>query len=128
MARSGDDYLHRIGRTGRAGESGLAISLISDPEWNLMASIERYLDQKFERRAIEGLKGHYKGPKKLKASGKAAGTKKKKQAKKEAAKKGPKAKVRKRDTQKVGKRRAPKTDSQPQDTGFAPLKKKPRPE
>ncbi|MEZ5525014.1 MAG: DEAD/DEAH box helicase [Pseudomonadales bacterium] len=124
MARNGDDYLHRIGRTGRAGETGLAISLISDPEWNLMASIERYLGQRFERRLVESLKGHYKGPKKLKASGKAAGTKKKKQAKKEATKKGAKTKVRKRDTQNVGKRRKTDNNSQPQDAGFTPLKKR----
>lgn len=29
LPRSADDYVHRIGRTGRAGESGLAISLVS---------------------------------------------------------------------------------------------------
>ncbi|MCY1413875.1 hypothetical protein D9M71_293120 [compost metagenome] len=43
-----------------------------------MSSIERYLKLRFENRAIQGLKAHYQGPKKLKASGKAAGTKKKK--------------------------------------------------
>ncbi|HSB95006.1 MAG TPA: DEAD/DEAH box helicase [Spongiibacteraceae bacterium] len=87
MPRSGDDYLHRIGRTGRAGAIGLAISLIAPSEWNLMSSIERYLKQRFERRHIKELKGAYQGPKNLKASGKAAGTKKKKSADKTAAKK-----------------------------------------
>ena len=82
MPRSGDEYVHRIGRTGRAGGEGLAISLIGHTEWNLMSSIERYLKQRFERRVIKGLKGHYQGPKNLKASGKAAGTKKKKVDKK----------------------------------------------
>ncbi|MBS4148769.1 DEAD/DEAH box helicase [Pseudomonadota bacterium DY0742] len=82
MPRSGDEYVHRIGRTGRAGGEGLAISLIGHTEWNLMSSIERYLKQRFERRVIKGLKGHYLGPKNLKASGKAAGTKKKKVDKK----------------------------------------------
>jgi len=77
MARRGDNYIHRIGRTGRAGKGGLAISLISAPEWNLMASIERYLKLTFERRPIKALKGAYSGPKKLKKSGKAAGKKKK---------------------------------------------------
>lgn len=126
MARSGDDYLHRIGRTGRAGESGLAIALINATEWNLMASIERYLGQRFERRVIEGLIADYKGPKKLKASGKAAGSRKKKEAKKETAKKGPKtkAKVRQRDARKVGKRRQASSDTPREDTGFSPLKKK----
>lgn len=78
MPRSGDEYVHRIGRTGRAGAEGLAISLICHNDWNLMSSIERYLKQRFERRVIKGLKGSYMGPKNLKASGKAAGTKKKK--------------------------------------------------
>ncbi len=82
MARRGDNYIHRIGRTGRAGKKGLAISLISAPEWNLMASIERYLKLTFERRPIKALKGTYSGPKKLKKSGKATGSKKKKKQKK----------------------------------------------
>lgn len=81
MPRSGDEYVHRIGRTGRAGAEGLAISLISHGDWNLMSSIERYLKQSFERRTIKELKGSYQGPKKVKASGKAAGVKKKKTGK-----------------------------------------------
>ncbi|AEF22957.1 DEAD/DEAH box helicase [Pseudomonas fulva] len=78
MPRSGDEYVHRVGRTGRAGSEGLAISLITHNDWNLMSSIERYLKQRFEKRTVKELKGSYQGPKNLKASGKAAGTKKKK--------------------------------------------------
>lgn len=78
IPRKGHDYIHRIGRTGRAGEKGLAVSLVSSVEWNLMASIQRYLKQRFEARAIAGLEGSYRGPKKLKSSGKAFGSKKKK--------------------------------------------------
>ncbi|MCR1765198.1 GlpM family protein, partial [Pseudomonas aeruginosa] len=85
MPRSGDEYVHRIGRTGRAGAEGLAISLICHGDWNLMSSVERYLKQNFERRNIKELKAAYQGPKKLKASGKAAGSKKKKQDRKGAA-------------------------------------------
>ncbi len=77
MARKGDDYLHRIGRTGRAGATGLAIALINASEWNLKASIERYLHVRMERRGVKELPGSYKGPKKVKSSGKAAGHKKK---------------------------------------------------
>ena len=80
MPRKGDVYLHRIGRTGRAGATGQAISLIDPPEWNLMSSIERYLKTRFQRKFIKELAGHYKGPKKVKASGKAASSKKKKKA------------------------------------------------
>ncbi|MDV7211573.1 DEAD/DEAH box helicase [Azotobacter beijerinckii] len=97
MPRSGDEYVHRVGRTGRAGAEGLAVSLICHNDWNLMSSIERYLKQRFERRVIQELKGSYQGPKNLKASGKAAGTKKKKTDgkkgdKKPAAKAAPKRK------------------------------------
>lgn len=81
---SAEDLLHRCGRTGRAGKVGTAITLISSMEWNLMSGIERYLRMRFERYKIEGLIASYKGPKKLKKSGKATGHKKKKknQAKK----------------------------------------------
>lgn len=77
LPRSTDDYIHRIGRTGRAGRKGLAISLITANDWNLMVSIEHYLGAPFERRVLKGLKAKFKGPKKLKSNGKAAGTKKK---------------------------------------------------
>lgn len=87
MPRSGDEYLHRVGRTGRAGADGLAISLIEHVDWNLMSSIQRYLKQQFEKRVIAGLKGGYHGPKKVKSSGKAVGVKKKKTAAKTNAKK-----------------------------------------
>lgn len=123
MARSGDDYVHRIGRTGRAGEKGNAISLIDPNEWNLMSSIERYLQTRFEKRSIKELRGNWKGPKKVKASGKAAGTKKKKTTKKDSDK----TKQRHRTKKNVGKRKEPTANnksSQAIDAGFEPLKKK----
>ena len=101
MAHSGDDYIHRIGRTGRAGEKGTAISLIADYEWNLAASIQRYLKQEFERIIVPGLEGKYKGPKKLKSSGKAAGKKKKPKTEVESKKK-----LRQRDKKNTGKRKS----------------------
>jgi len=78
IAQSGDDHVHRVGRTGRAGQEGKAIVLIDGNEWNQMSSIERYLKIRFERRVVAGLKANYSGPKKVKKSGKAAGPKKKK--------------------------------------------------
>ena len=77
MPRKGDEYVHRVGRAGRVGQPGLAISMISPSEWNLMSSIERYLKQSFERRVIKEMAGSYTGPKKVKANGKAASSKKK---------------------------------------------------
>jgi superfamily II DNA/RNA helicase len=110
MPRDGDDYIHRIGRTGRAGESGLAISLINSSEWNLMARIERYIKGDFKRIVVKGLEAKYKGPEKVKSSGKAAGKKKSKTATKGKNGKNdskPKTKVRARDTKNIGKRREP---------------------
>ncbi|MFA7554016.1 MAG: DEAD/DEAH box helicase [Spongiibacteraceae bacterium] len=77
-AHSGDDHTHRVGRTGRAGQQGKAITLVSSNEWNQMSSIERYLGIRFKRRTVKDLTAEYAGPKKLKNSGKAAGSKKKK--------------------------------------------------
>ena len=116
MPRSGDEYVHRIGRTGRAGGEGLAISLITHNDWNLMSSVERYLKQQFERRVIKEVKGTYSGPKKVKASGKAAGTKKKKTEKKAGDKKG----TAKRKPTAKPKANAPLASSD----GMAPLKKR----
>jgi ATP-dependent RNA helicase SrmB len=104
VPRNGINYIHRIGRTGRVDELGLAIALVKSTEWNLMSGIERFLKQKFKRRIIKELEGKYKGPKKLKTSGKAAGVKNKTEPKKAVAEK---VKIRDRDKKNVGKRRVP---------------------
>ncbi|MGZ8237324.1 MAG: DEAD/DEAH box helicase [Methylobacter sp.] len=104
VPRNGINYIHRIGRTGRVDELGLTIALVKHTEWNLMSGIERFLKQKFKHRSIKELEGKYKGPKKLKASGKATGGKKKIEPKKAAAEK---VKIRHRDKKNIGKRRAP---------------------
>jgi superfamily II DNA/RNA helicase len=118
MARNADDYVHRIGRTGRAGEQGLAISLISHSEWSLMSSIERYLKVIFPVRKIKGQEGVYKGPKKLKSNGKAAGSKKKKMDKKLSGKKPPKK------PKKPKSNRPARPATERTDDGMAPFKKK----
>lgn len=50
-----EDYIHRIGRTGRAGATGVAISLVGPEDWNRLADIERLTGRKFERETIPGL-------------------------------------------------------------------------
>ncbi len=77
VAHSGDDHVHRIGRTGRAEQAGRAVTLVNKEDFNRMSSIERYLKIRFEQIYLAGLKAAYKGPKKLKSSGKAASTKRK---------------------------------------------------
>jgi ATP-dependent RNA helicase RhlE len=44
-----EDYVHRIGRTGRAGASGSAIALVSTEERPLLSAIERVMNQKVTR-------------------------------------------------------------------------------
>lgn len=48
-----EDYVHRIGRTGRAGASGLAISLISATDGKLVAEIEKLTKQKIVPETLE---------------------------------------------------------------------------
>jgi ATP-dependent RNA helicase RhlE len=48
-----EDYVHRIGRTGRAGASGQAISLVSADEFKELSSIERLIKTLLIREVIE---------------------------------------------------------------------------
>ena len=49
-----EDYVHRIGRTGRAGERGHALSLVSADEGKLLAGIEKLINQRIPREVVEG--------------------------------------------------------------------------
>ncbi|KEK29039.1 DEAD/DEAH box helicase [Shewanella xiamenensis] len=49
-----EDYVHRIGRTGRAGKSGVAISFVSREEERTLADIEKLIGQKIRRITVPG--------------------------------------------------------------------------
>ncbi|NHA15936.1 DEAD/DEAH box helicase [Thioalkalivibrio sp. XN279] len=49
-----EDYVHRIGRTGRAGSEGEAVSLVCVDEHRLLADIERLLGRNIPRHAVAG--------------------------------------------------------------------------
>lgn len=49
-----EDYVHRIGRTGRAGHEGEALSLVCREETKLLRDIERLLDKKLTQKTTEG--------------------------------------------------------------------------
>ncbi|MBI1905269.1 MAG: DEAD/DEAH box helicase [Rhodocyclales bacterium] len=49
-----EDYVHRIGRTGRRGLTGQAVSLVDNEESKLLADIERLLKRRIERASPEG--------------------------------------------------------------------------
>ena len=59
-----EDYVHRIGRTGRAGASGEAISLVSAEEYEYVRGIEKLLGEKLIAGEIEGFEAdpNYKPP------------------------------------------------------------------
>ena len=52
---SPEDYVHRIGRTGRAGASGLALSLMVPGDERLLEQIEKLIGRKLSPEALEGL-------------------------------------------------------------------------
>lgn len=49
-----EDYVHRIGRTGRAGSSGVALSLVCENEKKLLLDIERLLKRKITKEVVPG--------------------------------------------------------------------------
>ena len=130
VPRSGDDYLHRTGRTGRAGEQGIAVTLVSSQEWNRMEGIQRYLNLDVRQRAIKGLEARFKGSptrakpgkKKLDPPARAKAAKAAKQAQNQL-----KPKDRVRDRKNIGKRRKPASEaaaSASNEAGFEPPKRR----
>lgn len=49
-----EDYVHRIGRTGRAGNDGVAISLVCVDEFKFLIDIEKLIDKKLIRESFSG--------------------------------------------------------------------------
>ncbi len=50
-----EDYVHRIGRTGRAQQTGDAYTIVGHDEMKKLAAIERFIGQKVERLTLEGV-------------------------------------------------------------------------
>lgn len=61
------DYTHRIGRTGRAGNSGVAITLLSTKEYKFMHEIEKELIINIPRTELDGFETTEKKPRLFKA-------------------------------------------------------------
>jgi len=57
-----EDYIHRIGRTGRAGSEGQAISLVCADEIKQLVDIERLVKSRFEREEVEGFEPRHAVP------------------------------------------------------------------
>ncbi|MGE5641020.1 MAG: DEAD/DEAH box helicase [Clostridia bacterium] len=54
VPRSPEDYVHRIGRTGRAGMTGEAISLVAPDDHEALAAIEKLIKKRIERVLVPG--------------------------------------------------------------------------
>ncbi len=54
MPQVPEDYIHRIGRTGRAGTEGVALSLVSREERHLLRNIEKLLKKSVTVKVVEG--------------------------------------------------------------------------
>lgn len=60
MPRSADTYVHRIGRTGRAGKKGCAINLVEAHDVGMMERVERYTEEKMMRRVVDSMRPQHK--------------------------------------------------------------------
>ncbi|MGF1875403.1 ATP-dependent RNA helicase SrmB [Photobacterium frigidiphilum] len=56
MPRTADVYLHRIGRTARAGKKGIAISLVEAHDQAMIERVSRYMEEEVPERFINGLR------------------------------------------------------------------------
>ncbi|PHM23910.1 ATP-dependent RNA helicase SrmB [Xenorhabdus budapestensis] len=117
LPRTADVYLHRIGRTARAGRKGTAIALIESHDHLLLGKISRYLNEPLKMRVVDELRPQTKAPsekKSHKPSKKVLEKRKEKKKAEEAKKK--QGKVRHRDSKNIGKRRAPSGNPRPEST------------
>ena len=60
MPKFAEDYVHRIGRTGRAGASGTAISFVNRNDVLALQKIERFIGHKVNVSAVEGMEARFK--------------------------------------------------------------------
>jgi superfamily II DNA/RNA helicase len=60
LPKFAEDYVHRIGRTGRAGASGIAVSFASNRDAMNLKKIERFTGQPIKAHTIEGMEPKFK--------------------------------------------------------------------
>lgn len=61
MPKHTEEYVHRVGRTGRAGNKGDAVSLVGPKDWDSFKRVEAYLKQDIKFDVLDGLQGKFKG-------------------------------------------------------------------
>jgi superfamily II DNA/RNA helicase len=63
LPKVAEDYVHRIGRTGRAGNTGIAVSFASYADRKHLYGIERLTGQRLQAEVIPGLEPQQRPPK-----------------------------------------------------------------
>jgi len=61
MPKHPEEYVHRIGRTGRAGQKGLAFSFVGPKDWAAFCAIETFLRQPLPMAEIAGMAAKFRG-------------------------------------------------------------------
>ena len=59
LPRFAEDYVHRIGRTGRAGASGVAVSFVGREDIGVLRRIERFIGRRVAIDQVEGMEAHF---------------------------------------------------------------------
>ncbi|MFM2483077.1 DEAD/DEAH box helicase [Celerinatantimonas sp. YJH-8] len=62
LPKHAEEYIHRVGRTGRAGRQGLACSLVGPKDWPQFLLLKQFLNRDhIQFSTLEGLEGKFKG-------------------------------------------------------------------
>ena len=61
LPKHAEEYVHRIGRTGRAGAKGIAISFVGPKDWAAFCAIESFLRRPLPMHKVESLPAKFKG-------------------------------------------------------------------
>ena len=73
LPRTPREYVHRIGRTGRAGAKGVAVSLVAPADWIKLADIEKFRGEPLPRMVIPGMEPTRPAPQGAAATGESTG-------------------------------------------------------
>ncbi|ETS33449.1 ATP-dependent RNA helicase SrmB [Photorhabdus temperata] len=114
LPRTADVYLHRIGRTARAGRKGTAITLVEAHDNALLGKISRYLNEPLKSRIVDELRPTTKAPSEKTSNKPSKKVLAKRKEKKKAEESKQKVKIRHRDSKNIGKRRKPSGNQKPE--------------